>query len=186
MDEPIRLVPYDPAWPARYEAEAAVLRDRLGAWITGGVHHVGSTSVPGLAAKPIIDIAVGVTGLESTRGCIELLADLDYLYWPYRAEVMHWFCKPDPARRTHHLHLIPTGSARLADELAFRDYLRAHPDAAGRYAALKQELAVRYREDRDAYTDGKAAFVAEVTRAAHAWLAAGRADRVAGDVVPDD
>lgn len=174
MDEPIRLTPYDPDWPARFETEAAALRDRIGPWITGGVHHVGSTSVPDLPAKPIIDIAVGVSGLESSRPCIELLADLGYQYAPYRAEVMHWFCKPDPAHRTHHLHLIPTGTARLADELAFRDYLRAHPDAAARYAALKRELATRYRDDRDAYTEGKADFVAEVTGAAHAWLAAGR------------
>jgi len=174
MDEPIRVVAYDPAWPTRFEAEAALLREVLAPWITAvegvgtsaGVHHVGSTSVPGIAAKPIIDIAVGVADLESSRPCIELLAGYDYCYAPYRAGEMHWFCKPDPARRTHHLHLMPTGSRQLLDELAFRDQLRAHPTVAARYAALKRELAIVHRDDRNAYTEAKGDFVASVLAAA--------------------
>ncbi|XVV09651.1 GrpB family protein [Actinoplanes sp. CA-131856] len=162
-DERIHLQAYDPAWAERFEQEAEKLREVLGEHVVGGVHHVGSTAVPGLKAKPIIDIMVGVRDLESTKGCIELVAGLDYLYAPYRVDVMHWFCKPDPARRTHHLHLVPVGSPRFVDVLAFRDHLRSRPEAARRYERLKVELATRYADDRDAYTEGKSALVAEMT-----------------------
>jgi GrpB-like predicted nucleotidyltransferase (UPF0157 family) len=75
---------------------------------------------------------------------------------------MHWFCKPEPGRRTHHLHLAPAGGRRFAEELAFRDRLRADPAAAAEYASLKRELAERFREDREAYTEAKGEFVARV------------------------
>src|ERR1044072_5186805 len=130
----------------------------IGPWIEGGIHHVGSTAVPGLDAKPVIDILVGVEGLDSSRPCIEPLAELDYLYAPYLVEQMHWFCKPDPSRRTHHLHLIPAGSTRFRDELAFRDRLRADSEVAAEYAELKHQLGARFENDREAYTDAKASF----------------------------
>lgn len=171
-NEPVRLVPHDPAWAARFRAEAVLLQATIGIWITGGIHHIGSTAVPGLDAKPIIDIAVGVESLEASRPCIELLSEIDYLYSPYRGEVMHWFCKPDPARRTHHLHLMPTGSERLEDEIVFRDYLRTHPAHAAEYGELKRRLAADHTEDREAYTNAKAHFVESMTAAAHAWRAA--------------
>jgi GrpB-like predicted nucleotidyltransferase (UPF0157 family) len=72
---------------------------------------------------------------------------------------MHWFCKPHSSRRTHHLHLVPVGSDRYRDELAFRDYLRSHPQSAAEYAALKRELAIRFAQDREAYTEAKSDFV---------------------------
>lgn len=171
QDEPIVLVPHDPAWSARFEEEAALIGQVIGPWVTGGIHHVGSTAIPGLAAKPVIDIAVGVADLEFSRPCIELLGGIDYVYAPYRADVMHWFCKPDPSRRTHHLHLIPTGSARFEDELVFRDYLRARPDKAAEYGALKKRLAAVHRTDREAYTSAKTGFVEAVTAVARAWRA---------------
>ena len=172
-DEPIHLHTYDPAWPARFQHEAGILTDALGRYITGGVHHVGSTAIPGMDAKPIIDIMVGVLDLESSRPCIDLLAKLDYCYAPYRQDVMHWFCKPTPSRRTHHLHLVPAGSQRFSEVLAFRDYLRIHPDAVRQYERLKRELALRHPDDRDAYTDGKSAMVAAISADARRWLAAG-------------
>jgi len=168
-NEAVRIVPHDPAWAALFEEEAAVLRATIGEWITGGVHHVGSTAVPGLSAKPIIDIAVGVKSLEASRPCIRLLREVGYLYSPYRGDVMHWFCKPDPARRTHHLHLIPTGSSRLAEEIALRDYLTAHRDSASEYGALKTRLAAQHLDDREAYTRAKAAFVETLTSRARSW-----------------
>ncbi|MEO2169300.1 MAG: GrpB family protein [bacterium] len=168
-NERVRLVPHDPAWAARFEAEADLLQATIGAWVTGGIHHIGSTAVPGLDAKPIIDIAVGVESLEASRPCIDRLSKIDYLYSPYRGELMHWFCKPDPARRTHHLHLIPTGSARLEDEIVFRDYLCTHPAVADEYGDLKRRLAAELGDDREAYTSAKADFVESVTAAAHAW-----------------
>jgi GrpB-like predicted nucleotidyltransferase (UPF0157 family) len=158
-DEPIQLAPSDPGWPARFERERAALEEAIGEWVSGGIHHIGSTAVPGLEAKPIIDILVGVPDLETARASFEALAGLDYLYAPYLPEEMHWFCKPHPGRRTHHLHLVPSGSKRYRDELAFRDRLRADPQIASQYAVLKRELAGRYRDDREAYTEAKDSFV---------------------------
>jgi GrpB-like predicted nucleotidyltransferase (UPF0157 family) len=158
--EPIRIVAYDPEWPARFEEERAALSEAIGGWVTGGIHHVGSTAVPGLDAKPIVDILIGVEDLESSRGCFDSLGELGYLYAPYRVEEMHWLCKPHPSRRTHHLHLVPAGSARFRDELAFRDRLRADPQLAARYAELKRRLAIRFEDDREAYTEAKGDFIA--------------------------
>lgn len=173
-NEGVSVEPHDPQWPVRFEEEAAILQAAIGPWITGGIHHVGSTAVPGLCAKPIIDIAVGVESLEASRPCIAVLRSLDYLYSPYRGDVMHWFCKPDPARRTHHLHLIPTDTARLGDETIFRDYLVAHPDHASEYGALKERLAAKYADDREAYTRAKADFVRALTTRAREWAGTGR------------
>ena len=160
-DEPVQLVSYDASWPARFEAEKALLEEAIGRWVTGGIHHVGSTAVPGLAAKPVIDILVGVEDLPSSRACFGELAKLGYQYALYRTEKMHWFCKPSPLHRTHHLHLVPTGSRRYREELAFRDLLRARPELTERYQTLKQQLAAEHRNDREAYTDGKQAFIAD-------------------------
>jgi GrpB-like predicted nucleotidyltransferase (UPF0157 family) len=85
LDEPIRLVPYDPSWPARFEAERSALIEAIGEWIADGFHHVGSTAVPGLEAKPIIDILAGVRDLDESRACFEPLARLGYVYAPYLA-----------------------------------------------------------------------------------------------------
>lgn len=81
------------------------------------------------------------------------------MYAPYLAEEMHWFCKPHPSRRTHHLHLVPVGSRRYADELAFRNRLRKDPKLAGEYLGLKRTLASRFADDREAYTEAKSAFI---------------------------
>jgi len=165
-DEPVRIVDYDPAWPARFEAERAALDAEIGAYVLGGIHHVGSTAVHGLAAKPVIDILAGVEDLQAARPCIALVARLGYLYVPYRAAEMHWFCKPDRRLRTHHLHLVPATSERFREEIAFRDYLRTHPETAATYSRLKHALAARFRNDREAYTEAKTPFIVEVLRLA--------------------
>lgn len=161
-DEAITLVSYDPVWVVKFEAERVLVAGAIGEWVTGGIHHVGSTAVPGLEAKPTIDILVGVGDLEGSRGCFGPLAELGYLYAPYRRAEMHWFCKPSPSRREFHLHLVPTGSARFCDELAFRDRLRMDAGLAREYAELKRSLAARFQNDREGYTDGKSGFVARV------------------------
>lgn len=161
-EEPVRIVPYDPDWGQRFEEERTLLADAIGDWAVGGTHHVGSTAVSGLESKPIIDVLVGVRSLEDSRACFDRLAELDYLYAPYRTHEMHWFCKPDPSRRTHHLHLIPTTCARFCDELMFRDYLRNHPEVAREYGALKRRLATKHEHDREAYTDAKADFISAI------------------------
>ena len=155
-------MPYDPTWPARFEAERAAIAEAIGESIVYGIHHVGSTAVPGLAAKPIIDVLVGVRSLEGSRACFEPLAQIGYMYAPYLPEEMHWFCKPHPSRRTHHLHLVPVGTQRYTDELGFRERLRADPQAAEEYLALKRDLARRFSHDREAYTDAKSSFVRRV------------------------
>lgn len=161
-DEPIRVVSHDPSWASRFESERSALQFAIGAWVVGGIHHVGSTAVPGLEAKPVIDILVGVRDLPSSRVSFDRLAELEYRYAPYRAQEMHWFCKPDPGRRTHHLHLVPAGSQRYRAELAFRDHLRTHPEVAGEYADLKRGLARSFENDREAYTAAKAQFIEAV------------------------
>jgi len=161
-NEPVRIVSYDPLWPARFEEERRLIEATLGPWITGGVHHVGSTAVPGLAAKPTIDILVGVTALEAARPCIELLSKIAYCYWPYRPEIMHWFCKPSADRRTYHLHMTEDAGSEWRARLAFRDFLRLHPETAAEYEQLKRRLALIYEHDREAYTDGKEALVRSV------------------------
>ena len=163
---PVVIVPYDPDWPARFEAEAAVLRHGLAPWLVGPVEHIGSTAVPGLAAKPVIDIMAGVQTLEASRPAIAAATDLGYCYWPYQADREHWFCKPSTAHRTHHLHLIPIGSPQWLRAIAFRDYLRADPTTAGEYAALKQRLAREHHLDREAYTEAKRPFIDRITELA--------------------
>src|SRR2546421_681072 len=90
--EPIRLAPYDSAWPSRFEEERRALEGAIGDWIVDGIQHVGSTAVPGMDAKPIIDILAGVRDLKRSRACFGRLTALDYVYAPYRAEEMRWFC----------------------------------------------------------------------------------------------
>jgi GrpB-like predicted nucleotidyltransferase (UPF0157 family) len=158
-EEPIYLVPYDATWPRHFEDERDRLARALSPWLEGPIEHIGSTAVPGLIAKPVIDIMAGVRDLPSSLDARAALASLDYVYFPYRPDVMHWFCKPSPARRTHHLHLVPVRSALWADRLVFRDLLRSSPAAAAEYAALKTSLAAQHPFDREAYTDAKGAFV---------------------------
>ena len=166
VTEPVRIVPYDPAWPERFEAEKRLLEEVLAPWIVGGVHHIGSTAVPGLAAKPIVDVMVGVEGLEESLPARPAAESVGYRWAPYRPEVFHWFCKPSPARRTHHLILVPVDHPTFAARLAFRDALREDASLAAEYEALKRELAGRHRFDREAYTNAKSDFVVRMTRAA--------------------
>ena len=163
-DEPICLVPYDPSWPARFESERVRLSDAVEPWATGGIHHVGSTAVPGLDSKPIIDILVGIEDNEVPREYLERLAALGYVHAPYLIEEMHWFCKPDPRKRTHHLHLVSLDSPRFRDELVFRDQLRSQPQIAREYSALKHRLAEQFRFERDSYTLAKGGFICGVVR----------------------
>lgn len=168
VDQEVQLAAYNPMWPQLFAVEVPLLEAAIGLFITGGIHHIGSTAVPGLPAKPIIDIMVGVVDLDSALPCLALLRELSYCYAPYRPDLMHWFCKPDPAHRTHHLHLVAADSEQFRDKLAFRDFLRTHPDTAAEYADLKRGLAVTHRTDREAYTAAKTDFVLRVTARARA------------------
>ena len=145
-----------------FEVERQALERILKPRVVGPIEHVGSTAVPGLAAKPVIDIMVAVATLAASRPAISAAAEAEYIYWPYRADVMHWLCKPSTARRTHHLHLIPYGSDLWQARLGFRDALRADSDLAREFAKLKYQLADKHRHDREAYTASKTEFVQRV------------------------
>jgi len=156
---PVELLAYDISWPSKFELERAHLQNVLAPWLAGGIEHIGSTAVPMLAAKPIIDIMAPVHTLKASLPAIDALAQAEYVYYPYKTEVMHWFCKPTTSRRTHHLHLVPAGSQLWRERLAFRDALRGSPKLAADYAELKASLALEFRFDREAYTEAKTPFV---------------------------
>jgi GrpB-like predicted nucleotidyltransferase (UPF0157 family) len=161
-DAPVHVAAYDTSWPAGFEVERTALAEILGPWLTGPIEHVGSTAVPGLPAKPVIDIMAAVESLGASRDALPPLQEFGYRYAPYRPDVMHWLCKPDFGRRTHHLHLVPFRSAMWEDRLRFRDCLRSTPAIAAEYAALKYRLAKIHPFDREAYTEAKGPFIARV------------------------
>lgn len=165
MDE-IEIVLYDPSWPTLFAAEATRLRAVLAPNLILGLEHFGSTAIPGLAAKPIIDILIAVPSLAAAREtAIAPLEDLGYLHWYDNPKTDRMFfvkgLPPHGARRTHHVHMTEP-SGEMWQRLAFRDYLRTHPDEAVRYERLKRELAAKHRDDREAYTGAKEAYVAAV------------------------
>ncbi len=161
-DAPIELVAYDPTWPSRFELERKILERALSRWLAGDIEHIGSTAIPMLAAKPVIDIMAPVRSLELSRNAIPAAEAVGYVHSSYQAEVMHWFCKPSSVHRTHHLHLVPFGSSLWQQRLAFRNSLRGNPTFAAEYSELKSRLALQFSHDREAYTRGKAAFVQRV------------------------
>lgn len=165
---PIILEKYDSRWPLSFSEE----RNRILAAIgetRAIVEHVGSTAVPGLAAKPIIDILVGLPRLEEASKTIPALEGIGYQYIPEHERELperRFLAKPRAKPRTHHIHMVEGTSAFWERHLLFRDYLRAHPDTAAEYEALKRSLALRFRENREAYTEGKNEFVRRVEEAA--------------------
>jgi GrpB-like predicted nucleotidyltransferase (UPF0157 family) len=161
-EAPVEIVAYDPTWPDAFEAEKRRLSQALWSWLVGEIEHVGSTAVPGLVAKPVIDVMVPVESLEASRPAIDFMVQSGYTYFPYRPDVMHWFCKPSAAHRTHHVHLVPLGSPLWHDRLAFRDALRESTTLATEYARLKEALAAKYKFDREAYTEAKGPFVEKI------------------------
>jgi GrpB-like predicted nucleotidyltransferase (UPF0157 family) len=165
-DAPISVVPYDDSWPEAFEKERALLEHLLTPWLVGPIEHVGSTAVPGLAAKPVIDIMAAVQSLEECRPAISILTNLSYVYFPYQPDQKHWFCKPSAAFRTHHLHLVPFRSRHWNERLLFRDFLRRNRVTAIEYAELKLLLAKQYEFDREAYTEAKRPFIQRILKLA--------------------
>jgi GrpB-like predicted nucleotidyltransferase (UPF0157 family) len=173
LDEPVEVVDYDPAWPAMFEAEAARLEALIGAEGIGRIEHIGSTAVPGLAAKPIVDLMVEVPDydLVARRIAPRLeAAGYEYLWRPVgpgSPEVDYaWFIRRDAeGRRTHHVHMAPPGS-RYWDRVTFRDHLRSHPEVAAEYSALKRQVAHDHPQDRAAYARAKSGFIRRALRAA--------------------
>ncbi len=166
MPDPVVVVPYNPRWSDLFEALAARVRRALGDELTVTVEHVGSTSVPGLAAKPVIDLDVIIPTAADLPVVTERLATIGYVHegdkgLPGR-DAFLW----PPGEVRHHLYVCPKGSVPLQEHLLFRDYLRAHPEEAQRCSDLKRELAVRYQDDRLAYSEAKTEYVLGVLKKA--------------------
>ncbi len=166
-DAPIEIADYDASWPRKLEEERILLDSALTTWLVAPIEHIGSTSVVGMPAKPTIDIMAPVESLHESLRSIDLLIDFGYLYAPYRSDEMHWFCKPHPSTRTHHLHLVPYLSPLWNHQLRFRDLLRSDHAAADEYRVLKMNLATIHREDREAYTNGKTPLITRLLKRAN-------------------
>jgi GrpB-like predicted nucleotidyltransferase (UPF0157 family) len=165
--ERVAIVQYDPEWPLRFEAERKLLERVLSPWLVeGGIHHVGSTAIPGIAAKPIIDIVAGVRNFDGARAAFEPLRGASYTHSPHRPGIAHHFAKPSRQAPGYGLHLTEPESDLWRERLAFRDALRADPHLAEEYEALKLRLAQEHRDDVGTYTLGKRAFVARVLASA--------------------
>ncbi|MEW6989812.1 GrpB family protein [Colwelliaceae bacterium 6441] len=162
IDAKIIIEKYNPNWPTLFADEQARLIALIGDDIDGTIEHVGSTAVRGLAAKPIIDIMVGVKSLSAATHLIDILVASGYCYYPHKADVMHWFCKPTPEIRTHHLHLVPYQSPLWHERITFRDALRADPNLAAQYQTLKYQLANKFSDQREHYTQQKWPFIQRV------------------------
>ena len=156
----VQLVAYQLDWERAFLEEQARLRETLGGAVLD-VQHIGSTAVPGLLAKPVLDIGVAVWDFDEAFTLIEPLEMLGYRYrGEYGIARGHYFVKGLP--RTHHLHMLEERSLEWRNHLLFRDYLRTYTETAATYQALKMQLAERFPGDRDAYTEGKHAFIQDI------------------------
>jgi len=165
-DGRVVLVGYCDDWPRLFEEERAALSDALGGRAEC-IEHVGSTAVPGLPAKPVLDIAVAVEKLSVVQSFVGPLAELGYTYrGEYGLPGRLFFTKGSPV--THHVHAVERGSEHWRVWRRFRDYLRSHVDECARYAAVKLDLAERYASDRDAYTQSKSEYIISVLEKAGA------------------
>jgi len=173
IKEPFAIMPYDPGWPAMFEKEKLHLLTCLPAGLIRRIEHFGSTAVPGLAAKPIIDMLVEVTSLEETKRKITPVLEeqgYDYFWRPSFGDseppFYAWFIKRDlEGNRTHHIHMVER-EFECWDRLFFRDYLIEHPETAKEYQDLKTGLAEKYSDNRLAYTTEKKDFIVNITQIA--------------------
>jgi len=182
VSDTIYLADYDPRWPQLFEEEHARLQAAIGEW-AADIQHVGSTSIPGIAAKPIIDIAVHLRSLVDALYCITPLMELGYeCLGEFGIPGRIYFRKPtdsplpgqshDGVGRTHQIHMYELDHEQYEKQIIFRDYLRAHPNAASEYEALKRDLAQKHAGDIEAYALAKSDFVLEVLARARATAAA--------------
>ena len=169
MGRKVVLTPHDPAWMAQYDAEAA----RLAAVfepILVAIHHVGSTAVPGIIAKPIIDIMIVVTNITAVDDLIQPMAALGYISKGENGiPGRHYFRRGSDEHHTHHIHVYAENHPEIVRHLNFRDYLRHHPSDAAAYSQLKKQLAQQHYSDPAAYTHKKTTFIREIDSKARLW-----------------
>ncbi|HVP05459.1 MAG TPA: GrpB family protein [Dehalococcoidia bacterium] len=170
----IVIAEYDPAWPRLFAAEREGLQQAIGEWAVA-IEHVGSTAVPGLAAKPIIDIGVALEQLADALRCISPLHELGYeccgeFGIPDRIFFRKLTDSPLPGQitdghgRTHQIHMYQRDHEQFRWHIAFRDYMRAYPEAAAEYAALKRNVAARHGDDIEKYVAGKHDYIRGILR----------------------
>ena len=171
MSVPVKIVDYDPEWPTLFEKEKRLILGAVGS-IVMRIEHIGSTAVPGLAAKPIVDILVAVNQLSDAENCIRPLETVGYEYRPeHEGQIpeRRFFNKgKPPAEQHYHLHMVELTSAFWTRHLLFRDYLRRHPDVAQEYQNLKRQLAAEYTTNREGYTEAKTSFIESIVAKARA------------------
>lgn len=170
MSQRLQIVPYDPSWAFEFETERDRISQALGQLVRR-IDHNGSTAVPGLEAKPIIDIQVSVEQLNPIRAYAEPLAGLGYRHAPHSDDVVcPFFHRPSEWPHSHHVHVVESGGAEEQSTLAFRDYLRDHSDVAREYGLLKRKLAALYDAgkpaNREAYAIAKTGFINQVVQIA--------------------
>ncbi|HEY0605388.1 MAG TPA: GrpB family protein [Herpetosiphonaceae bacterium] len=163
------VVPHDPAWAAEFEARAAEIAAVLGEDLVA-IHHAGSTSIPGIRAKPTIDFVVVARSLQALDAAADAMSAHGY---DVRGEMgipgRRFFTRNNGTTRTHNVHSFAIGDPEIERMLNLRDYLRAHPEDAQAYSRLKEELARQFPDDVTSYTDGKSAFIEEIIRRAKLW-----------------
>lgn len=165
----VKVVPYQPAWPAEYEAEAEKIKQILGGELIE-IHHIGSTSVPGLKAKPILDILPVVRDIDRIDAYNSAFEAIGYEAMGELGLPGRRYFRKGGDHRTHQVHIFAESSAHeIQRHLALRNYLRAHPGDAYAYGELKQSLAVRFPKDIEGYCNGKDAFVKELEQKALKW-----------------
>lgn len=166
----VYLVPHDPRWEAEFASESARLRDAVGGVVID-IHHMGSTAIRGIAAKPIIDMLMVVGDVATLDEHSAAIAALGYeVMGEFGIPGRRFFRKDDgEGIRTHQIHAFAAESREIDRHLAFCAYLRAHPDEAKQYEALKRELAARFPADIRSYTDGKGALIREIDARAAVW-----------------
>jgi GrpB-like predicted nucleotidyltransferase (UPF0157 family) len=163
MPNPIIVVDYDPTWPEQFAALRVHIASALGD-LAATIEHVGSTAVPGLAAKPVIDIDVLLSSKEGFREVVERLAPLGYVHEGNLGIAGREVFRLPPDQPAHHLYVCVPDSQEYRRHTAFRDYLRAHPESAEAYGELKRRLARIHHDDREKYLSGKDEFVREILR----------------------
>jgi GrpB-like predicted nucleotidyltransferase (UPF0157 family) len=171
MAEKVVISPYHTEWPEVFSKLGATLRNALGD-VALRIDHIGSTSVPGLAAKPIVDIQISVACFEPLDAYRIPLESLGYVFRSHNPELTKRYFREPPGQRRTHIHVRRMGSWSEQFALLFRDYMRTHSDDANRYADLKYRLAEQYGEDRHGYAEAKAPFIWEVMVKADTWAQA--------------
>lgn len=164
----IEIHPYDPTWPDLFLATARPIRAALGE-VAVRIDHIGSTSIFGMAAKPIIDIQISVAGFEPFERILKPMESLGYAWRSDNPELTKRYFREPPGTRRTHIHVREAGSWSEQMALLFRDYMRLHPADCAAYVELKYGLALQYRDDREAYTDAKDPFIWQILSKADKW-----------------